>query len=284
MDIIEKLINIFQRRKVVAVYVVLVLLLTFTYGVDNIASMLPRYLTSLNNYNKFLQPGELRWLDVLFKLLTLPMVLPVFFLLRKLDVSAQGFRKLRPNFVQLTAAILSVLAFRFVIYGTHHFIDSSSFYTLFGKKSYIPFYWAPNVCFFIIAAPVAEELLFRGVVFTAARRLFPVWFAVLLQATFFAMHHMPWYSAVAAFFVGILASLAVLRFQTIWAGICVHSLYNAMGVAQDYFKNSSSDTIFNVAKYSPAVWRIIYPVSIVAFAVCISILILAGKIRPKIQI
>jgi membrane protease YdiL (CAAX protease family) len=284
MDIIEKLINIFQRRKVVAVYVVLVLLLTFTYGVDNIASMLPRYLTNLNNYNKFLQPGELRWLDVLFKLLALPMVLPVFFLLRKSDLSAQRLCGLRLNFIQLIATILGVLAFRFVIYGTHYLIDSSSFYTLFGKKSYIPFYWAPNVCFFIIAAPVAEELLFRGVVFTTVRRLFPVWFAILLQATFFALHHMPWYSAVAAFFVGILAALAVLRFQTIWAGICVHSLYNAMGVAQDYFKNSSSDTILNVTKYPPTVWQIIYPVSIVAFVVCISTLILAEKIRSKIQI
>ncbi len=40
-----------------------------------------------------------------------------------------------------------------------------------------------------IAAPVAEELIFRGLTYRRMRRMFPVWAAVVLSALLFAVYH-----------------------------------------------------------------------------------------------
>lgn len=89
----------------------------------------------------------------------------------------------------------------------------------------------------IVAAPVLEELMFRGFLQTAIRHTIPIqnrWFAIILASIFFTSVHL----GVGSVFA--LPTLAVLslglgwiyeRTGNLWASIGVHALFNASQIA-----------------------------------------------------
>ena len=81
----------------------------------------------------------------------------------------------------------------------------------------------------IVAAPICEEIIFRGMVFKGLRRGFGVGTAVLVSSAVFAVVH-PALSFVPVFLMAVCAALAFERSKSLLAPMMVHALYNTVWV------------------------------------------------------
>ena len=80
----------------------------------------------------------------------------------------------------------------------------------------------------VLIAPVAEEALFRGYLYGKLRNTVPIWVAILIVSTVFAVIHGQWNVGIDVFILSVVA--CVLREVTggIWAGILLHMLKNGL--------------------------------------------------------
>jgi hypothetical protein len=78
----------------------------------------------------------------------------------------------------------------------------------------------------ILAAPVFEEFIFRGLIFGGLRRSLGPGVATLASAAIFAIVHPP-LSVIPVFFLGVCAALVYERSRMLAAPMVVHALYNA---------------------------------------------------------
>ncbi|MDO4773918.1 MAG: type II CAAX endopeptidase family protein [Candidatus Saccharibacteria bacterium] len=107
----------------------------------------------------------------------------------------------------------------------------------FDQSSSIVLWQQLLICFtLVIAAPVAEELLFRGYLYAKLRVLVPAWATVLLTAAAFGLAHawagpghaLQWMVVVDTMVLGVF--LGSLREHTgaIWASIGLHMIKNGL--------------------------------------------------------
>jgi ABC-2 type transport system permease protein len=78
----------------------------------------------------------------------------------------------------------------------------------------------------LIAAPLFEEFIFRGLIFGGLRRSFGLWPAALASAAVFAIVH-PAISLLPVFFLGVAAALVYERTRSLLAPMLTHITYNA---------------------------------------------------------
>jgi len=88
------------------------------------------------------------------------------------------------------------------------------------------------IVFFLVAAtigPLAEEIFFRGFLYSALRRSLGFWFALLLQAILFAaMHPLQLVGSIKVFFIGIILGLLFAWRKTILAPLVTHGIWNGL--------------------------------------------------------
>jgi ABC-2 type transport system permease protein len=77
----------------------------------------------------------------------------------------------------------------------------------------------------VIAAPLCEEFIFRGLIFAGLRRSFGLGVAVLASATLFAIMHPP-LGMIPVFVLGVCTALAYERTRTLLAPVIAHAFYN----------------------------------------------------------
>lgn len=82
----------------------------------------------------------------------------------------------------------------------------------------------------VVAAPIFEEFIFRGILYRGFRRSFAAPLAALASATVFALVH-PAASALPVFCMAFLAAVVYERFGWLFAPIATHMTYNALVVA-----------------------------------------------------
>ena len=87
----------------------------------------------------------------------------------------------------------------------------------------------PGIAIFV---PIAEELIFRGAIFSA---LVNSWFgrsgAVLITSAIWAVIHgatAPWLFVGIIFLMGIVLGILLLRFGSLWVTIVCHCMWNAL--------------------------------------------------------
>ena len=80
--------------------------------------------------------------------------------------------------------------------------------------------------FAIVVAPIAEELVFRGVVFAKLRRVTAIWTANIIQAALFGIYHMDLVQGIYAFVLGMILGYMVIKFKTIIASVALHMFVN----------------------------------------------------------
>jgi membrane protease YdiL (CAAX protease family) len=86
-----------------------------------------------------------------------------------------------------------------------------------------------------LTAGVCEEIMFRGVVFTALVQRMPlVWAAVLSGLLFAAAHGDPW-SLVELWAVGIGLGLLFYKTRSLWPNMVAHTTFNAFSLVLIYF-------------------------------------------------
>jgi membrane protease YdiL (CAAX protease family) len=89
----------------------------------------------------------------------------------------------------------------------------------------------PIVMFSVIVfAPLGEELLFRGLLFTGLRRSLPLWAATAGSAIAFAVTHVEWLAVVVIFPVGLLLAYAFHRRGTLLVAVAAHATFNLINV------------------------------------------------------
>lgn len=78
----------------------------------------------------------------------------------------------------------------------------------------------------VLAAPLCEEFLFRGLIFGGLRRSMAVLPSAVLSAAIFAIVHPP-IAMLPVFILGLCTAWSYQRSKTLLAPMLVHALYNA---------------------------------------------------------
>jgi membrane protease YdiL (CAAX protease family) len=81
----------------------------------------------------------------------------------------------------------------------------------------------------LLAAPVGEEVFFRGFLFTGLRSRFRFVVAAALSAAAFALFHVTPLHLPLFFFVGLGLAYVYDRHGTLWASISAHMAFNVVG-------------------------------------------------------
>lgn len=86
---------------------------------------------------------------------------------------------------------------------------------------------ALGILFGCIAAPVLEEMLFRGVILRSFLKQYSRTKAILLSSVIFAVAHMNLYQFATALAIGILSGWLYERCRSLWPCILLHASYNS---------------------------------------------------------
>lgn len=81
-----------------------------------------------------------------------------------------------------------------------------------------------------IIAPIIEELIFRGLIQNELRKIMPLTAVVVVQAVLFGIYHMNIVQGIYAFVLGVIFSLIVIWFKSIWGSIIMHATINTSSV------------------------------------------------------
>lgn len=88
----------------------------------------------------------------------------------------------------------------------------------------------PLIMYSVLLAPVAEELIFRGLIFRYARQAFPFWIANIWQSLLFGLVHGNFIQGIYAFVMGLFLGFLCHRGRGIKYSIPVHIIYNIIGI------------------------------------------------------
>ena len=80
----------------------------------------------------------------------------------------------------------------------------------------------------VIAAPVSEEIIFRGYLYGVIRRYAGRWWAILISAMIFAAIHGHLPSLAGLFVLAVALSLVYEASGSLWTPILMHSAFNTM--------------------------------------------------------
>ena len=88
---------------------------------------------------------------------------------------------------------------------------------------------------FAFAAPLCEELAFRGAIFSGLRTSGKIFVSIVLQALMFGCMHLNFNQMMYAFAIGIAFGLIVEATGSIWTSYVGHMLINGFGVTALYY-------------------------------------------------
>lgn len=94
-----------------------------------------------------------------------------------------------------------------------------------------------------IAPAICEELMFRGYIFSAFEKRLKMVYAVLLTALLFGAYHMSAVKVFTTAFIGGIICVSAYYTQSIFTGIIMHFLNNAISVVYMYFPDEISGII-----------------------------------------
>ena len=96
----------------------------------------------------------------------------------------------------------------------------------------------------VIAAPILEELLFRGMIYARLRDLCGAKWAIIISAAFFGIFHGNLVQFVYAFIIGLMLAYVYEKLKTIWAPIVFHVGANLISVLITELMPQSFSNVF----------------------------------------
>lgn len=85
-----------------------------------------------------------------------------------------------------------------------------------------------------IAAPLSEEVLFRGVLFGALRDRWGDWPAALVSGAAFAASHLNWFVFVPFTILGVLLAWITSQTRSVWPAVIAHAVFNVNALLIGY--------------------------------------------------
>lgn len=95
-------------------------------------------------------------------------------------------------------------------------------------------------CTAAIAAPLFEEILFRGFLLPSLTRYFPVWGAIALSSLIFAIAHLSLSEVLPLTVLGIVLGFVYARSRNLLSSILLHSLWNSGTLLSLYILGSTN--------------------------------------------
>ena len=92
-----------------------------------------------------------------------------------------------------------------------------------------------SILLLIVAAPVLEEILCRGIVLKGLLKKYSSYKAILISAIFFAAIHMNPWQALPAFFGGLFIGWVFYKTQSIIPGMIIHATINTSAALTIFF-------------------------------------------------
>ena len=96
----------------------------------------------------------------------------------------------------------------------------------------------------VIAAPLAEEIIFRGLIQSRLSRVMPGWLAVVISALLFGLCHGQAVWIAYAFLLGLFFGWIALRSKSILPTIIAHVVFNAIGHFSVYLPETAPEWAF----------------------------------------
>lgn len=96
----------------------------------------------------------------------------------------------------------------------------------------------------VIAAPILEELLFRGMIYARLRDLCGAKWAIIISAAFFGIFHGNLVQFVYAFIIGLMLAYVYEKLKTVWAPIVFHVGANLISVLITELMPQSFSNVF----------------------------------------
>ncbi len=81
-----------------------------------------------------------------------------------------------------------------------------------------------------VAAPLAEETFFRGLIFTSLAQRLPVGWAAVLSAAAFGLAHLERWSFLSIFAIGLGLAYLYYRTRNLWVNIVAHAVVNGISL------------------------------------------------------
>ena len=106
----------------------------------------------------------------------------------------------------------------------------------------------------VIAAPVVEEILFRGIVLRSIRKFSPVWASILISSVLFGVYHLNIVQAAYATLMGIAAGILYEKKRNLLFPILVHFANNLITMLQGFAPSEVNEliSIFILIMIAPA--------------------------------
>lgn len=101
--------------------------------------------------------------------------------------------------------------------------------------------------YIVLIAPVAEELIFRGVIFEKSKKVLPFVYANILQALLFGLMHFNLVQSSYAFVLGLFLGFICYKKKSLLASIYLHFVINLAGVLPNILfasENDSQSTVY----------------------------------------
>lgn len=83
----------------------------------------------------------------------------------------------------------------------------------------------------VVLAPIVEEIIFRGFLFTQVRKNLNFWWTALIVSITFGLIHLQWNVGVDVFALSLVLCYVREKTGTVWAGIGIHMLKNLLAYA-----------------------------------------------------
>ncbi|MBO5488438.1 MAG: CPBP family intramembrane metalloprotease [Eubacterium sp.] len=220
--------------------------LGFSYMIQAIISSIQTGVTVQMNDMANMSPGmevfsnsislmEEGWMLILLSLMTDGMMLACFGLWYYFREKKFGFK---PDYSKGLSAnnigcligigIFSQFAINIVIVMIHIIMPSaferySEISGLFDMSTAPAWLMILAVC---IVGPIAEEVMFRGMIYGCIRRSFGMWPAAIISAVLFGVYHMNLVQGIYAAVLGVVLALVYEKTQTIYGSIIFHVVFN----------------------------------------------------------
>ena len=127
---------------------------------------------------------------------------------------------------------------------------------------------SPLVIFLLVVVigPIAEELLFRGVIYGRLRNSFTVTQAAVISAAIFGIYHKNIVQGLYAAFFGIILAYIFEKTQTIWGCTLMHMAFNVSA----YLVKGLRIVIQKIGIHSPSLmYLVVYMLCVVVVILCI---------------
>ena len=126
--------------------------------------------------------------------------------------------------------------------------------------------WVLLICMGILA-PIAEEMVFRWLIYLRLRDTFPIWVAALISSAFFGIYHGNVMQAIYAGLLGMFFALALEMTGNIWSSVILHVSANVFSLVmqeaaalEEYLGESDAELLIGLIAIALLVVLIVAPI------------------------